>query len=103
MTDRPERSEGIVRPFVVGMVALVLVSVALAPVVASGYCWSAPTAEASGCVIEQRSLLGAAAPWWLWLLAEIIVIAATAAVVRRRLRGRGQRATPADGTGEPRT
>jgi hypothetical protein len=90
MDDAREGSTGIVRPFVAGMVALFLVSVALAPVVATGTCWSTSTAETSGCVIQQRSLVGAAAPWWLWLLAETVVIVATVGVVRRRLRERGR-------------
>ena len=69
-----------------GLLASVVIAILLAPMVTVGWCADAAAGGASVCDSEQRSLLGAASPWWLWLAAQIAVIVVTIRVARRRFR-----------------
>lgn len=71
---------------VVGLFANLAVAMLLAPIVTVGWCADAGEGGTSVCGSEQRSLLGAATPWWLWAGIQVAAIAATVIIARRRAR-----------------
>jgi hypothetical protein len=79
-------AERVAITLLLGLLASALAAILLAPVVTVGWCSDAPEGGASVCGSEQRSLLGAAAPWWLWLAVQAAVIVITIAIARRRFR-----------------
>ncbi|WP_404431461.1 hypothetical protein LG299_14520 [Microbacterium lacus] len=74
-----------------GVVAMVLVSIALAPLITVGWCFDAVEGGTSECGSSQRSVLGVDSSLWLWLaaLAVVVVVTVVAALARARSRASG--------------
>lgn len=78
----------LVRTVLGGVLLLVLVSLALAPVLTMGWCADAPPGGTSVCGSRQTSVLGIESSLWLWIGAVILVVLAVAGRVVSRIRRR---------------
>lgn len=67
-----------------GVLAGVIATVLLAPIITMGWCADAAEGGESYCGSIQTSLVGIETNVWLWAAAIVIVIVATAFVARRR-------------------
>lgn len=67
-----------------GVLAGLLVTFVLAPIVNGGWCADAPAGYESTCGSFQKSLLGFDTNVFLWLGALAVVVVATLVVLRRR-------------------
>lgn len=67
-----------------GVLAAVVVTVALAPLMTAGWCADADESGTSTCGSYQTSLVGIETTVWLWLAAVVIVIVVTVLIARPR-------------------
>lgn len=60
-----------------GVLAAVLVTVVLAPVISGGWCADAPPGGTSMCASFQRSVIGIDTNLWIWVGGLAVVLAIT--------------------------
>lgn len=71
-----------------GMLAVVAVTLAFAPIIGGGWCGDAGDGGTSVCVLYQRSVIGIDTSVWIWAGALLIVTTRTGVAFIRARRGR---------------
>ncbi|SDG61094.1 hypothetical protein [Microbacterium sp. 77mftsu3.1] len=67
-----------------GVVALILATIVLAPVIGVGRCADSIVPEESFCESYTQSLAGLPTSVWPWLIAVIVIVLVTAVIAVRR-------------------